>query len=357
MRHLRDGTSAFPAMLAAIACAKKEVLLEMYWIGADRVGRQFRDALAERAKQGVSVFVLYDFIGSFETGSHFWQLAIDAGVIVRQFSPISPFSHGFRPRHIFNRDHRKMLIVDESCGFAGGINIGEAWAPPDAPQDAWRDDAIEVHGEPAQMLRAAFLDVWQKLSGIPAAAITLRPIQPSRVRVLTNTIEPRPNRAIRRAYLRAIRQATKSIDIANAYFLPGPLFLYAIRQAARKGVRVRILVPEHSDVFVAGLAMSSLYGRLLTDGAEVFAYLPRILHSKTAIFDGRLTMIGSHNLDALSWRFDLECDIAVDSEELAKLVHDSFERDLTESRQLDLNVWRSRHWSLRLLAWLAALFR
>lgn len=357
VRHLRDGTAAFPAMLAAIAGASTEVLLEMYWIGADRVGRQFRDALAERARHGVRVFVLYDSVGSLETSSSFWHSAVEAGVIVRQFSPLSPFRRGFRLRHMFHRDHRKMLVVDGTHGFAGGINLGEAWAPPEAPQNAWRDDAIEIVGEPAGALRAAFLDIWQTLAGIVGEDHAPHLTQVGRVRVLTNRTEPRPNRAIRRAYLRAIQQATKSIDIANAYFLPGPLFLHAMRRAARRGVRVRILVPEHSDVLIAALAMSSLYGRLLSDGAQVFAYLPRTLHTKTAIFDGHLTMIGSHNLDPFSWRFDLECDIAVDSLELGKLVGDSFERDLVESRQLDLAHWRSRPLALRVLAWLAALVR
>lgn len=248
-----------------------------------------------------------------------------------------------------------MLVVDGEIGFTGGINIGEAWAPPDAPDTAWRDDGVEIRGVVARTLRAAFFDVWQRFE--ETALRVFEPADHPLIKVLTNQIEPRPNRAIRHAYIRAIHTATKSIDIANPYFLPGPLFLHAIRDAARRGVRVRILVPEHSDVLVAGLAMSSLYGRLLTDGAQVFVYLTRTLHAKTAVFDERITMIGSHNLDALSWRFDLECDLAVESVEFARIVHTSFERDLSDARALSLASWQRRPLTVRFLAWFAALFR
>ena len=120
---------------------------------------------------------------------------------------------------------------------------------------------------------------------------------------------------------------------------------------------MRLLVPARSDMWVVALAMNSLYGRLLDDGVQVFAYLPRILHAKTAIFDDRFTMIGSHNLDAFSWRFDLECNVVVDSTEFAESVRASFDHDLLESAPMDLSVWRERPAPLRFVAWFAALFR
>ncbi len=175
--------------------------------------------------------------------------------------------------------------------------------------------------------------------------------------MIANRIEGEPNPAIRRGYVSRIRNARRSIDITNAYFLPGPIFLHALRRAVRRGVRVRLLVPDHSDVFIMALAMNSLYGRLLADGVEVYAFTPRVLHSKTAVFDDRFTTIGSHNLHALSWRFNLECNVIVDSIEFGAVARDSFERDLREARRLDLAEWRARPWSLRAVAWLAALFR
>jgi cardiolipin synthase A/B len=358
VRLLRDGTEAFPAMLDAIASARHEVLLEMYWIGADRVGVQFRDALALRASTGVRVCVLFDAIGSLETPDSWWRPLLDAGALVQEFSPISPLKRQFRPGRLAYRDHRKLLVVDGTIGFAGGINIGEFWAPPDAPEFAWRDDGIEIRGPAVHALRTAFNQVWRQCGQV----VRNDGISPSeapdpRVRVLTNRVGRRPTRSILRTYLLGLRRASTSVDIANAYFLPGPRFLRAMRRTARRGVRVRLLVPWHSDVWIVSLAMNSLYGRLLSDGVEVYAYVPRTLHAKTAIFDTRFTMIGSHNLDTVSWRFNLECNVVVDSPEFAAIVRESFERDLAEATPLDLMTWRERPLSLRLLAWSAALFR
>jgi cardiolipin synthase len=175
--------------------------------------------------------------------------------------------------------------------------------------------------------------------------------------VLTNRVARYGDRAIRRGYLQGIRRSTLSIDIASAYFLPGPIFLLAMRRAARRGVRVRVLLPARSDVWIVALATQSIVGRLLADGVEVYAYAPRILHSKTAVFDGRFTVIGSHNLDALSLSHNLECDVVVDSLEFGRVVLDVFEDDLTHAHRLDLASWRRRSMLLRVVAWLAALFR
>ncbi len=357
VRLLRDGTEAFPAMLAAIAAARHEILLEMYWFGADRIGEQFRGALIERARAGVRTRILFDGFGSLEMPNSWWRPLLDAGAEVQEFSPISPLKRQFRAGRVANRDHRKVLVVDGVTGFAGGINIGELWAPPDAPESAWRDDGIEISGPTAQVLRVAFYDVWRRCGrAVDADMSEPLPGNPL-LRILTNRIERRPTRSIRRVYLAGLRRATKSVDIASAYFLPGPRFLHAMRGAARRGVRVRLLVPGRSDVPIVSLAMSSLYGRLLSDGVEVYAYTPRVLHAKTGVFDERFTMIGSHNLDARSWRFNLECNVLVDSPEFARVVGRSFERDLTDARRLDLGEWRGRPVSLRMLAWLAALFR
>ena len=175
--------------------------------------------------------------------------------------------------------------------------------------------------------------------------------------MLTNQIVGRPDRAIRRVYLRGIREAQRSIAIASAYFLPGPVFLLALRQAAKRGVRVRVLVPARADVWLVTLAATSIVGRLLADGVEVYAYGGRVLHSKTAVFDERLVLVGSHNLDVLSWKFNLECDVSVEDAAFGAHAARSFDRDCADSTQLTLAAWRARPWRLRLLAWIVALFR
>ena len=356
VRFLRDGTAAFPAMLGAIARAREEILLEMYWVGSDRIGERFRSALVERAVAGVRVCIVFDAVGSLETPTSFWSPLVEAGAEVREFSPISPFKGPFRLQRLAHRDHRKLLVVDGRVAFVGGINIGEEWSPEESPESAWRDDSVEVHGPAAARVRSAFYDVWRRLGGVAPRDARSRRGDGAGVRVLTNRFTPRPSGSIARTYLGAIARATASVDIASAYFLPGPRFLHSLRRAARRGVRIRILVPERSDVRVMAVAMSSIYGRLLRDGVEIYAYVPRTLHCKTAVFDERLTVIGSHNLDAASTRFNLECDLAVPSPAFAAIVRASFERDLADSRRLDLDAWERRPGWLRAVGWFAALF-
>ena len=172
---------------------------------------------------------------------------------------------------------------------------------------------------------------------------------------MANHIERRPNRRIRRAYLQAVRQARTSIDITNPYFLPGPLFLRALRQAHDRGVLVRLLVPRHSDVWLVALAMRELLESLARHGISVFAYERSILHAKTAVFDERLVIVGSHNLDALSWRFNLEANLAIEDARFAATATRSFERDLRDARRLGGVEQQRSRWSS--LDWLVAKLR
>ena len=347
-------------MLAAIEGAQREVLIEIYWFGADRVGEKFRAALIDRARRGVRVSIVYDTIGSWETPGSFWRPLVEAGAEVHEFEPLWP-PRAFRRGRVPLRDHRKIVVVDADVGFTGGINVGELWEPPEAPQLAFRDDAVELHGPSVRALRARFFDTWRRVGrSVPDDAddpVASRAARGAPVRVLANRFGRRPKREIRSAYLYGLRHATTTIDIANAYFLPDAIFLHALRNAARRGVRVRVLVPDQSDVWIVSLAAQSLFGRMLASKIQVFAYLPRVLHTKTAVFDGRYALLGSHNLDAMSFRYNLECDVLVDSVEFAHQVASSFERDLGDSHKKDLASWRARPLWIRLLGWIAALFR
>lgn len=357
VRLLRDGVTAHAAMLDAIHGAHREILLEMYWIGHDHVGRAFLSALVERARAGVKVCVIYDAVGSFGLPASFWAPLRAAGGTVRRFSPISPWRRRFRFARVHLRDHRKNLVVDEERGFAGGINLGAEWAPLHG--EPWRDDAIEVRGPATRTLRVAFYRVWTDIGeeAPPGATDLAARESGARVHVLTNEITAHPNRAIRRTYLFGIHRSRSSICVASAYFLPGPLFLFGLRRAAKRGVRVRVLVPATPDVRIVKLAMSSLLGRLLEDGVEVYAYSGRMLHAKTAVFDDEIAMVGSHNLDALSWRFNLECNVIVEDATFATQVRESFDADCASARRMTLEEWQNRSLWIRIGAWFVALFR
>ncbi|HEY3593469.1 MAG TPA: phospholipase D-like domain-containing protein, partial [Polyangiaceae bacterium] len=216
----------------------------------------------------------------------------------------------------------------------------------------WRDDGIELRGPAAADFRSLFYETWRR-SGrpIPADAGRLARPTPSRVAVLTN--HRRHKRSIRQAYLRGIRKAKKHIDITNPYFLPGPIFLTALRHAQDRGAEVRILIPGQSDVWVVSMAMGSLIGRLLESEVRVFAYQGRVLHAKTAVFDETMAMVGTYNLDARSRRYNRECNVAVYDPSVSRAARASFERDLGDSIELSLAAWKQRSLAHRFFAWFA----
>lgn len=352
VRLLRDGREAYPAMLEAIAGARREVLFEMYWIQGDRAGLMFRDALVAKAKEGVDVRVSYDAVGSISAPSSMWQPLVAAGGDVCEFGSVSPLLARFRFDQINFRDHRKILVVDSETAFTGGMNVGDPWLPREQGGDDWRDDGIEVRGPVAEDLRSLFFENWLRMGrAVPRDAGRL-PRRPSgRVVVLAN--QHGRARGIRTAYLRAIRRAKRRIDITNPYFLPGPFFLSALYGAQRRGVEVRILIPGQSDVWVVSMAMSSLIGRLLESNARVFAYQGRILHAKTAVVDETFATVGTYNLDARSRRYNRECNIAVHDRDVARAIRASFEKDLETSAELSLATWKQRSLAHRFFAWFA----
>jgi cardiolipin synthase len=352
IRFLRDGLETYPAMLEAIAGAAQEILLEMYWIQGDKAGIMFRDALAEKARQGVTVCVSFDSIGSIGAPWSMWEPLLAAGGQVVEFAPISPLRRRFRVKALNHRDHRKILVIDRRIGFTGGMNIGDPWLPVEEGGQHWRDDAIEVRGPAALELRSLFFETWRREGRtLPPDVRRLSRKVSGRVVVLAG--QHGPKRAIPHTYLKGIRHARHRIEITNPYFLPGPLLLAALRSARRRGVEVRILVPGINDVWVVSMAMSSIICRLLESDVRVFAYQGRVLHAKTAIFDETLVTTGTYNLDPRSRRYNRECNIAVYDAAVARAVRASFEADIQHATELSLSAWKEQPLLHRLLAWLA----
>jgi cardiolipin synthase len=216
VRLLHDGAQALPAMLAAIAGAKEEVLLEMYWFGSDKTGRQFAAALIERARAGVCVRVIYDALGSIEAGVAMFDEMQSHGVEVFEFNPIAPWRRHFRFARINNRDHRKLLVIDGQLAITGGFNLGDPWAPRDQGGQGWRDDGVEVHGSAALSMRALFYRTF------PARPLALSPKLlnegDTEVTVLASEFHAE-RRDIYDGYINAIARATRDIIITNSYFV------------------------------------------------------------------------------------------------------------------------------------------
>ena len=255
VRLLRDGVQAFPAMLAAIAGAQREVLLEMYWVGADAVGERFREALAAKARTGVKVCVIYDALGSMALTPAWWRPVVEAGGRVVEYHSISPLDPRFRLARVELRDHRKVLVIDGMQGFTGGINLAAPWLPRDGGGAGWRDDMIEVHGRAPEELRSLFYRTWRKLTR-ESAPLDVLPLPVDRTRpVWVLASRWRMRRSIHREYALRIGRARERIDIANSYFIPDLRVRAALFRAVRRGVRVRVLVPIKSDVPVVQFAV------------------------------------------------------------------------------------------------------
>ncbi len=352
LRLLRDGTQAFPAMLEAIAHARQEVLLEMYWIGADAVGELFRNALAERARAGVRVRVIYDAVGSMGSTSAWWLPLFAAGGQVVEYHSISPLDRRFRLDRIELRDHRKMLVIDGVEGFSGGINLALPWRDLADGGPGWRDDVFQVRGEVMQDLRSLFYRTWRKLTR-ETPPIDVRPLPrkySGPVFVLAG--QWRMRRSIRREYLRRIARARSAVDIANSYFVPDRQVRGALFRAVGRGVRVRVLVPSKSDIPFVQFATEALFDTLLRHGVEVWMLSSRMLHAKTAIIDESFTTTGSYNLDERSRR-NLEVNLAVEDVDFVRHVRSWFEHDLTAATPVDLAAWRERSMVRRGLEWAA----
>jgi len=352
---LHDGEQAFPAMLEAIAEAKREIFLEMYWFASDEVGRQFADALIARAEDGVHVRVIYDAVGSLQSDNSMFARMRQAGCEVEQYNPIAPWRARFRIGLLNNRDHRKLLVVDRQVGFTGGVNLGNEWAPQSAGGAGWRDDTIRIEGPAAEQMCDVFDFGWRRIVEPPTSAQP-RPRPPvdtglgegSRVRVLANHYFLE-RRAIRQAYLRQIRSAQRSICITNSYFVPDAPIRRLLSEAVDRGAEVRVILPGKSDVTAVGHAARKLYGRLLEAGIQLYEWQGTILHAKTAVIDGRWCTVGTYNLDSRSLRFNLEVVAAVEDASVARAMEERFHQDLGRTTVVSHDAWRRRPLHQRML--------
>ncbi|MEO7033859.1 MAG: phospholipase D-like domain-containing protein [Polyangiaceae bacterium] len=361
LQLLRNGSAAFPEMLAALAGAKQQVLLEMYWFDSDSIGRQFAAALAAAAQRGVEVSVIYDAVGSVSANDDMFNGLQRAGARVIEFNPIAPWKRRFRLSTLTHRDHRKILVVDGRIGFTGGINIADYWLPVDDGGAGWRDDMVRIDGPAVQGLCDCFARVWTRLRG-PKLLLTgfmrtqpKAPDVPARgqiVQVLGQHFL-RTQRQISRAYLHYLRRAERRIFIANSYFVPDGRVLRALCGAARRGVDVRIIVPGQSDVDIVRHASRAVWGRLLRAGVRIFEWDESVLHAKSAVVDGTWSTIGTFNFDYLSLRLNLEVNVSVLDARFASVLEASFISDFELCREVSLVDFRFRPLGQRLLEFIA----
>jgi cardiolipin synthase A/B len=340
---LVDGAAAYPAMLDAIAGATREIHLETYIFEGDKTGQRFADALAERARAGVVVRVIIDAIGAFGLTEVMRRRMRDAGVQIAEFHPVAPWRQRF---NLSVRDHRKVLVVDGRTAFAGGLNLGDEYAPVEWGGGAWHDVHLRLTGPSVREIQKEFAAAFRYAAESDAEPLVLRRDTPAlaghaRVAVLASR-NRRGRKRIRRSYYHAMKRARERIWIAQAYFVPDRALRRILRNAAKRGVDVRIMLPQKSDVRAVYWAARAMYTRLLRWGIKLFEWTPTVLHAKTVCVDGIWSSVGSYNLDWRSFLYNWELTLAIVDAPTAKALENRFEADLASCQAVDLESWGKR---------------
>ena len=351
---LRAGDETFPAMLDAIAGAERSIVFEVYIYQSDVTGVRFAEALAERARAGVAVRLLFDAIGSFGVEGELLDRLRAAGVQICEYHPVVPWR---RRWNVFRRDHRKILVVDDEIGFTGGLNVTDDNASIAEGGKGWHDLHCRVRGPIVNDLARLFRKTWLAAGGDeypapPRAETVLAPAGRMPAHLVYNG-ERRRRSVPRRAYLRAFGAARESIWIENAYFLPDRAVRRALVTAVRRGVDVRVIVPGSSDVKAIEFAGLYVFRRLAKAGVKIFRWRGVMNHAKVAVVDRLWSIVGSYNFDARSWFYNLEVAVAALDPDFALVVAEQVEHDQASSDPFDDSAWTSLPWWKKAAAWIA----
>ncbi|MES2787363.1 MAG: cardiolipin synthase [Pseudomonadota bacterium] len=348
VQELINGDQIFPAMLGAIRAARRTVLFEtfIYWSG--EIGDEFADALSERARSGVKVHVLLDWVGSSRMNDELIDRMKKDGVEIRRYHPLRWYNLG----RLNNRTHRKLLIVDGTIGFTGGVGVAPQWCGNAQDEDHWRDCHFQVEGPVVAQMQSVMLDNWSKTAGKVLHGPEYFPRLAPRGDLAVQAFASSPtggSESMLMMYLLAITAATRSIDIASAYFVPDDVTLKAIIAATKRGVCVRIIVPgKHTDQATVRLASHGLWGGLLKADVQMHEYQPTMYHCKMMIVDGLMTSVGSTNFDMRSFRMNDEANLNVYDAGFARRMTEVFEADLAKSRRMTYEQWERRPLRTRL---------
>jgi cardiolipin synthase len=330
------GQDLYDDMLAAIEGAQRRILFESYIWKGDEVGERFKRALSEAAGRGVEVYAIYDGFANLVVDPRFKRFGPRLRVLAY---PIYNAGWRFFDLRRYGRDHRKILVVDEEVGFVGGYNVGSAYATE------WRDTHVRITGPGVWDLGRTFADFWNlnrklKHGRRPLLLETASDWEP-RIRVHRNS--PRlwmfPIRAM---YLEAINRASKHIWMTHAYFIPDSDFVDTLKDAAQRGVDVRLLLPRKSNHVVADWLSRGYYGELLAAGVRIFRFTGAMVHAKTATIDGRWSTVGTANIDRLSMTGNYEINVEFIDPDMAEVMEQVFHTDLSNSVELTADEWDRR---------------
>lgn len=351
VKVLVDGPQTYAAIEASMRAARRYIDLETFIYGDDDIGRRFAALLAEKHREGVEVRVLYDSLGSMETPRHFFDELRGQGIDVREFRPMNPVKTPLI-WNIHKRDHRKIIVVDGKTGFTGGINIDSTYlsastsrpGPKRGLRDGWRDTHVQIDGPAVAQLQRLFAESWREAGGAADNAADSPAIQPAGktlVTIVGNSSES-DDRSLYGTYLAAFSCASHRLWITHAYFAPNEDLLTTMTDAAQRGVDVRLIVPSFTDSTLVLNATQATYTRLLKSGVKIYELKDALLHAKSVVIDGTVTIVGSANLDMRSFLHNEEVNAIVIDRDVGQRMEQVFERDQKAARPVELERWQQR---------------
>lgn len=342
VEELLNGDQIFPAMLAAIRAAQKSITFETYIYWSETIGQEFAHALSERARAGVKVHVMLDFIGSIKMDPRQIDAMKAAGVQVQRYhKPV-----WWKLARLNNRTHRKILVVDGKVGFTGGVGIADQWRGNAQDEHHWRDTHFRVEGPVVGQMQAVFTDNWTKATGVVLDGEEYFPPLHKAGDSPAQMFSSSPtggSESMHLMYLMAITAARHSIELSASYFVPDELAVRALVDAARRGVQVRIITPgKHIDAEVVRVASRERWGELLRAGIRIAEYQPTMYHVKALVVDRQLVSVGSTNFDNRSFSINDEANLNVLDPAFAARQAVLFEADWKRARQVTLAMWEER---------------
>jgi cardiolipin synthase len=344
---LLNGDEIFPPMLEGIQSAKETITFEtfIYWSG--EIGARFATALSEKARSGVAVHILLDWMGCKKMDHRYLDELRQAGADVVQYHK----PHWTGLGRMNNRTHRKLLIIDGRVGFTGGVGIAEEWTGNAQDEKHWRDTHFRVEGPVVGQMQAVFMDNWIKVTGNvlhgPKYFPEIPPLpEGDACNGVAHMFSSSPTHGaddMELMYLMAITAATQSIHLASAYFVPDGLAINALVEAARRGVRVRIVTPgKRIDTHTVREASRACWGDLLAAGIEIHEYQPTMFHCKLLVVDDYLVSAGSTNFDSRSFKLNDEANLNIYDREFARQQSAIFDADIEKSHLVTYDEWLHR---------------
>jgi cardiolipin synthase len=352
---LLNGDQIFPAMLQAIRAAERTITFETYIYWSETIGKEFSEALIERARAGVKVHVMLDFIGSIKMEQASMDAMKAAGVQLQRYHKPA----WWKLTRLNNRTHRKLLIIDGKIGFTGGVGIADKWRGAAQDTHHWRDTHFRIEGPVVGQIQAVFTDNWTKATGVVLDGDAYFPAlkaEGDRAAQMFSSSPTGGSESMHLMYLMAITAARRTIQLSSAYFVPDALTVKALAAAARRGVAVQIITPGTDiDSEVVRAASRERWGDLLEAGVKIAEYQPTMYHVKALVVDNLLVSVGSTNFDNRSFSLNDEANLNVLDRVFARSQVDVFNDDWRRARPVTLQMWEARPWSAKMMGKLASL--